>query len=84
MEPYVGSGMSVSEHDFHGEVIFVEVGSPSFAFSYVDKGRVQIGQCEFCSQRRELQVECQCKRVRYCSQQCRKKDETFHLPTCSA
>ena len=26
---------------------------------------------------------CKCKRVRYCNETCRKKDERFHLPTCA-
>ena len=84
MEPYVGSTLTMEDHDFHGEVLVVEVGAPKFAFKYEAKGRVQIGECEFCAQRSVLPVECECKRVRYCRESCRKKDERFHLPSCSA
>ena len=84
MEPFVGSSLTIDDHEFNNEVVIVEICSPKFAFKYKDQGRVQIGQCEFCSQRNILNVECICKRVRYCKESCRKKDENFHLPSCSA
>ena len=84
LEPYVGSSLTMEDHDFQNEVVIIEISSPKFAFKYEDKGRVQIGQCEFCNQRNVLSVECKCKRVRYCKESCRKKDENFHLPNCSA
>ena len=31
-----------------------------------------------------MRVECKCKRVRYCDEACRQKDEHFHLRNCSA
>ena len=49
MEPYVGSSLTIDDHDFHNEVVIVEISSPKFAFKYEDKGRVQIGNCEFCN-----------------------------------
>ena len=64
--------------------MIVEIGTPKYAYAYEDKGRVQIGKCEFCNQRKMLTVICKCKRVKYCEESCRKKDEAFHLPTCSA
>lgn len=84
MEQYVGSSLVIADHDFHNEVVVIEVASPRFAFKFEDQGRVQIGTCEFCNTRAVLKVECKCKRVRYCKEHCRKKDEHFHLPTCSA
>lgn len=84
VEPYVGSALTINDHDFTNEVIVVEISSPRFAFKYEDTGRVYIGQCEFCNMRNVLAIECKCKRVRYCKESCRKKDENFHLPTCSA
>ena len=84
VEPYVGSSLTIADHDFHGEILIVEIKNPNFAYKYEDKGRVQIGVCEFCNQRNILPIECACKRVRYCKEACRKKDESFHLPTCSA
>ena len=80
----MGSSLTLDDHDFRNEVVIVEICTPKFAYQYEDKGRVQIGTCEFCNQRNLLQVECRCKRVKYCSENCRKKDEHFHLPTCSA
>ena len=84
MEPYVGSQLTIGEFDFRDQVVIVEIGTPKFAYAYEDKGRVQIGKCEFCNQRKMLTVVCKCKRVKYCEELCRKKDEAFHLPTCSA
>ena len=84
VEPYVGSSLVLKDHDFHNELLIVEIKSPNFAYKYEEKGRVQIGPCEFCNQRNVLAIECVCKRVRYCKESCRKKDESFHLPTCSA
>lgn len=84
VEPYVGSALTINDHDFTNEVIVVEISSPRFAYKYEDTGRVYIGQCEFCNMRNVLAIECKCKRVRYCKESCRKKDENFHLPTCSA
>lgn len=84
VEPYVGSALTINDHDFTNEVIVVEISSPRFAYKYEDTGRVYIGQCEFCNMRNVLAIECKCKRVRYCKEACRKKDENFHLPTCSA
>jgi len=84
MEPYVGTSLSIDDMNWEKRVIFVEVSTPKFAFYFEDTGRVQIGQCEFCNTRRILKVECKCKRVKYCGSSCRKKDEHFHLPNCSA
>ena len=49
MEPYVGSSLTIDDHDFHNEVVIVEISSPKFAYKYEDKGRVHIGNCEFCN-----------------------------------
>ena len=84
MEPYMGSSLTIDDHDFHQEVVIVEISSPKFAYKYEDKGRVHIGNCEFCNQRNVLPIECVCKRVRYCKASCQKRDENFHLPQCSA
>ena len=43
-----------------------------------------IGKCEFCTQRKPLKIECECKRVRYCNTQCKEKDKRWHLDKCSA
>lgn len=84
LEPLCGSAFVMEDRTFVNDIVVVEVGTPAFAFKYVDEGRLQIGSCEFCNQREILRVECPCKRVKYCTEECRRKDEHFHLPTCSA
>jgi len=66
VEPYVGSQLTIDEFDVRNKVLLIEVATPKFAFLYEDKGRIQIGDCEFCSNRRILKVVCKCKRVKYC------------------
>ena len=84
MEPYVGTSLALDDLSVEKTVFFIEVSTPKFAFFYEDTGRVVIGSCEFCNKRCILRVECKCKRVKYCSTDCKKKDEHFHLPSCSA
>lgn len=36
MEQYVGSALVISDHDFHNEVVVIEVASTKFAFKYED------------------------------------------------
>ena len=43
VEPYIGSSLAISEHDFTNEIVVVEIKNPNFAFKYEEKGRVQIG-----------------------------------------
>lgn len=43
VEPYVGSALTINDHDFTNEVIVVEISSPRFAYKYEDTGRVYIG-----------------------------------------
>lgn len=84
LEPMVGSSLTFEDKDFNQEIIVVEVATPKFAYKYEKQERLQIGPCEFCTTRNILRAECRCKRVRYCNEKCRQKDEHFHLPTCSA
>lgn len=84
MEPYVGTSLAIDDLTVDKTVFFIEVSTPKFAFYYEDTGRVVIGSCEFCNKRCILRVECKCKRVKYCGTDCKKKDEHFHLPSCSA
>ena len=80
----VGSSLTFDDKDFNSEIILIEVAAPKFAYKYEKQDRLQIGPCEFCTNRNILRVECKCKRVRYCNDKCKQKDEHFHLPTCSA
>jgi len=40
------------------------------------------GKCEGCYQFKVLSVLCDCKKVSYCTEECRAKDEYYHLPKC--
>ena len=40
LEPYVGSSLTMEDHDFNNEVVIIEISSPKFAYKYEDKGRV--------------------------------------------
>ena len=40
VEPYVGSSLTINDHDFHNEIMIVEIKNPNFAYKYEDKGRV--------------------------------------------
>ena len=31
-----------------------------------------------------MKIKCACKKVFYCDERCRKKDEHYHLPNCDA
>ena len=83
-EPMVGSAITFEDRDFNNEILVLEIATPHFAYKYEKQARLQIGSCEFCTHRSILRVECKCKRVRYCDEACRQKDEHFHLRNCSA
>lgn len=40
------------------------------------------GKCEGCYNYKILQHPCECKRVSYCSEDCKKRDESYHMPRC--
>lgn len=40
VEPYIGSSLAISDHDFTNEMVIVEIKNPNFAFKYEEKGRV--------------------------------------------
>lgn len=84
LEPLVGTQMNFTENNFHGQVVFVEVASPRFAYEYEKQERVYVGQCEWCSVSKQLTAVCKCKRVRYCNEDCMERDKRFHQPQCSA
>ena len=51
LEPFIGTSLNISDHEFHQVVVIVEVHSPStgFAYKYKDTGRAFVGQCEWCN-----------------------------------
>ncbi|CAD8175796.1 unnamed protein product [Paramecium octaurelia] len=40
------------------------------------------GKCEGCYNFKVLQFPCDCKKVSYCTEECKKRDEAYHLPRC--
>ena len=69
------------------DVVIVETASPAtkqFLFKFKPNLVVHYGKCEYCYGHKALKVECRCKKVRYCSEDCRRKDERFHLDKCPA
>ena len=84
IEPYVGTALSFSDKEFTDELIVVEIGTKQFAYKYEEQERIKIGECEFCTTRNALRVGCKnkCGRVFYCNEECREKDERWHLPNC--
>jgi hypothetical protein len=54
-----------------------------FMFKY-NKNPGTYGKCENCYNTGILRVKCACKKVAYCNETCRKKDERYHLNNCEA
>jgi ubiquitin carboxyl-terminal hydrolase 4/11/15 len=42
------------------------------------------GKCEACYNYATLKVTCQCKKVSYCNEACRLRDENYHMNHCDA
>ncbi|CAD8063433.1 unnamed protein product [Paramecium primaurelia] len=42
------------------------------------------GKCEGCSNFKVLQFPCDCKKLSYCTEECKKRDEAYHLPRCQS
>ena len=84
LEPYIGTLMTLEEKTFLDEAVLVEIGEPNFVFRYQKQERAFFGKCEWCMKNKLLNTVCKCKRVRYCDEDCQRKDERFHLQHCSA
>ena len=54
-----------------------------FIFSF-NKNPGVFGRCESCYSSGMLKVICACKKVAYCNEACRTKDEYYHLKDCDA
>lgn len=91
LDPFVGSPITIDDcldnYQVVAEIAFNQQGEPdesAFLYKYKKNQRVMISKCEFCSNRNLLRYACQCKRVFYCSPNCQKRDEYYHLDKCSA
>ena len=62
------------------DLIIAETASKEgrFIFKY-NKNPGTYGKCENCYATGILKVKCACGKVAYCNEQCRLKDERFHL-----
>ena len=75
--------IELSAHD----TLVIETASPEtnkFIFEYEKIEILGYGKCEYCYSHKPLVVECRCKEVQYCCDECMKKDERFHSDKCTA
>lgn len=69
------------------DILVIETASAQtkrFIFHYEKIEILGYGKCEYCYSHKPLVVECRCKEVQYCSDECMKKDERFHVDKCNA
>ena len=57
---------------------------PHYIFRYKKGEKISFGKCEYCAQKKRLIVQCVCKEVSYCGEDCRRRDERFHQARCTA
>lgn len=55
-----------------------------FIFYFEKVEILSYGKCEYCYSHKPLVVQCRCEEVQYCSDECMKKDERFHIDKCNA
>ena len=63
---------------------FREKSTDSFAFKYRKGEKLTTGTCEYCGNKSILRSFCKCKVVKYCNDDCKRKDRKYHEPKCSA
>lgn len=69
------------------DVIVIEQASPKtgkFMFYYEEVKILCYGKCEYCYSHKPLVIQCRCEEVKYCGEECMKKDERFHVDKCNA
>lgn len=69
------------------DILVIERASPEtkkFIFYYEKIEILGYGKCEYCYSHKPLVVQCRCKEVKYCSDECLKKDQRFHDDKCNA
>lgn len=73
IEPYYSTSSNLEDDLLNEAILVVEYRESehlSFAFNFRKNQRIYLGKCEFCTHRKNLSIECKCKRVRYCSESC--------------
>ena len=64
------------------DTLFIELASKitgKFIFYYEDIKILGYGKCEYWYSHKPLTVQCRWEEVKYCSEECMKKDERFHV-----
>lgn len=88
LENYIGSNYKLSDDSYYNDTqVVAEIKDDSdgkFFFYFKKEERVFVGDCEFCYKKKVLRVLCECKRVRYCNDHCKKRDLNWHADKCTA
>lgn len=69
------------------DILVIERASPNtkkFIFTFEKVEILGYGKCEYCYSHKPLVVQCRCEEVKYCGEECMKKDERFHVDKCNA
>lgn len=74
---------SSSSFHFYYDLLVVEIQTADspFIFRY-NKNPGAYGKCDFCYSTGILKTKCACSKVQYCNNECKRKDENYHLPNC--
>ncbi len=67
------------------DLMVVEIKDPDskeFIFKYKEVVILGYGKCEYCYSYKPLTCQCSCKEVKYCTEDCLKKDVKFHIDKC--
>ncbi|CAI2373272.1 unnamed protein product [Moneuplotes crassus] len=83
MKTFTMDDLELSSND----TLVIEVASEKtgkFIFKYEKIVILCYGKCEYCYSNKPLICQCRCEEVKYCSDECLKKDERFHMDKCNA
>jgi len=64
------------------DYVVLEVKEPGKGWNFHGDGAPILSKCEFCNKFGELPVQCSCKKVAYCSEDCKNSDKRFHRSRC--
>jgi len=64
------------------DYVVLEVKEPGKGWNFHGDGAPILSKCEFCNKFGELTVQCSCKKVAYCSEDCKNSDKRFHRSRC--
>lgn len=64
------------------EGLFIDFENVETGFHLINEIKETISKCEFCSKLTISHIRCPCKKVSYCTYECREKDIEYHSKTC--